>query len=68
MDFKLRALDFISIYVKSDSESKDFMKKMSSESQVTLIKGLLRALSVAFQDKNTALFDRIKTILAMIVK
>lgn len=33
-----------------------------------MIKGLLKGLSVAYTDKNTALFDRIKTVLAMIAR
>jgi hypothetical protein len=41
---------------------------MSAEAQLTLIKGLLKGLAVSHNDKNTALFDRIKTVLAAIAK
>jgi hypothetical protein len=65
MDFKVRALDFLSIYVKQmQSEG----KSSSSGTQMTLIQGLLKALTVAHNDKNTTLFDRIKSVLAMIAK
>ena len=57
-DFKVRVLDFLSIYVKQKSLKNEPTK------QVTLIRGLLKALSTAHADKNTILFERVKTILA----
>ena len=62
MDFKVRALDFISIYVKQ--------KGYASEEgrQLHLIQGLLKALTTAHKDRHTILFDRIKTVLAMMAK
>ena len=33
-----------------------------------LIQGLLKALTTAHKDKHTILFDRIKTVLAMMAK
>ena len=61
MDFKLRALDFISIYVKE-------CEKQPPEMKISLIKGLLKALTVAYKDKHTTMFDRIKAVLALIAK
>ena len=64
MEFKVRVLDFISIYVKE-------MKKDESGATIDslkLIKGLLKALQVAHSDKNMILFDRIKSVLTMIAK
>jgi len=60
MDFKVRALDFLSIYVKTQTRDQSL--------QLTLIQGLLRALTVAHKDKHTILFDRIKSVLTAIAK
>ena len=65
MDFKVRALDFISIYVKEMKKKENSKVQMQS---FDLIKGLLKTLQVAHQDKHTILFDRIKTILATMAK
>jgi hypothetical protein len=65
MDFKVRALDFLSIYVKQTQAQ---AKRQSAETQMVLIQGLLKALTVAHGDKHTTLFDRIKSVLAMIAK
>jgi hypothetical protein len=60
MDFKVRALDFLSIYVKQSQPD--------SSKQLKLIQGLLKALTVAHKDAHTILFDRIKSVLAQIAK
>lgn len=65
MDFKVRVLDFIAIYVKEMKKPENTKRTWNSQQ---LIKGLLKALQVAHQDKNTILFDRIKTVLTMISK
>lgn len=61
MDFKVRALDFLDIYVKQSANR-------SPEIQMKLIQGLLKGLTTAQNDNNTILFDRIKTVLASIAK
>jgi len=50
-------LEFLSIYAK------ELGSEMPEEQKLLIIKGLLDALVVSFQDKNDILFDRIKTIL-----
>ena len=62
MEFKVRVLDFLSIYAK---EMKTQNKPYDTH---FLMKGLLKSLQVAHQDKNTILFDRIKTVLSMLAK
>ena len=62
MDFKVRAIDFLSIYIKE----KHYQAKPSI--QIKLIRGLLKALSVAHKDSHKALFDRIKLILSQMAK
>jgi len=62
MDFKVRALDFLSIYVKQ----KGYSGKAAA--QIKLIQGLLKALSVAHKDQHTILFDRIKSVLTLMAK
>lgn len=62
MDFKVRALDFLAIYVKQKGYQKD------STAHIKLIQGLLKSLSVAHQDKHTVLFDRLKTVLSAMAK
>jgi len=62
MDFKVRAVDFLSIYVKQRSFKGD------SEVQIKLIRGLLKSLSVAHTDKHQILFERIKSVLALMAK
>lgn len=63
MDFKVRVLDFISIYVRQTQGSSG-----NAANQVKLIQGLLKGLNVAHGDKHTILFDRIKSVLALIAK
>lgn len=62
MDFKVRAVDFLSIYVKQRAF------KGNSEVQIKLIRGLLKGLSVAHADKHQVLFERIKSVLALMAK
>lgn len=62
MDFKVRALDFLSIYIKEKNSCQDPAMK------VQLIQGLLKALTVAYKDHYTILFDRIKAVLTQIAK
>ena len=62
MDFKVRAVDFLSIYVKQRGYQKD------PAVQLKLIRGLLKALSTASTDKHTILFERIKSVLALMAK
>ena len=62
MDFKLRVVDFISIYVKQKGYSGD------AGVQLKLIRGMLKGLSVAHQDKQQILFDRIKSVLTLMAK
>ena len=64
MEFKVRVLDFISIYVKEMNKE----ESGKTYDSLRLIKGLLKALQVAHADKNTILFDRIKSVLTMIAK
>ena len=40
-------------------------KKIES---IKIIKGLIKSLQIAHQDKNTQLFDRIKSVLGIIAK
>ena len=51
MDFKVRALDFLSIYIKE----KHYQQRPVI--QIKLIRGLLQSLSVAHRDGHKALFD-----------
>lgn len=62
MDFKVRALDFLSIYIKE----KHYQQRPVI--QIKLIRGLLQSLSVAHRDGHKALFDRIKQILSQMAK
>mgnify|MGYP000860078605 CR=1 FL=1 len=65
MEFKVRVLDFLAIYVKEMKRPENSSKAIDTHK---LIKGLLKALQVAHQDKNTILFDRIKTVLTLIAR
>jgi hypothetical protein len=65
MDFKVRVLDFISIYVREMKKPENTEREWNSQH---LIKGLLKSLQVAHSDKNTILFDRIKTVLTQLSK
>ncbi len=62
MDFKVRAVDFLSIYVKQRAYQGD------SQIQIKLIRGLLKGLSTANADKHQILFERIKSVLALMAK
>ena len=62
MDFKVRAVDFLSIYVKQRAYQGD------ATIQIKLIRGLLKGLSTANADKHTILFERIKSVLALMAK
>ena len=62
MDFKVRAVDFLSIYVKQRAYQSD------PSAQIKLIRGLLKGLSAANVDKHQILFERIKSVLALMAK
>ena len=62
MDFKVRAVDFLSIYVKQRAYQSD------PSVQIKLIRGLLKGLSAANVDKHQILFERIKSVLALMAK
>ena len=61
-DFKVRAVDFLSIYVKQKGY------QGNAAVQIKLIRGLLKGLSTAHSDKNQILFDRIKAVLGLMAK
>jgi hypothetical protein len=65
MEFKVRVLDFLAIYVKEMRNSENAQIEFDTHK---LIKGLLKALQVAHSDKNTILFDRVKTVLTLIAR
>jgi hypothetical protein len=65
MDFKVRVLDFLAIYIKEMKKAENAARSVDSHK---LIKGLLKGLQIAHQDKNTILFDRIKTVLTMMAR
>ena len=65
MDFKVRVLDFISIYVQQRSLSDS---SGNSDSSLKLIQGLLAAMKVAHQDNHQILFDRVKSVLTTMSK
>lgn len=65
MDFKVRCLDFVSIYVKQMHAAS---KAPPADTQLALIQGLLKALTAAHGDKHTILFDRVKSVLASLAK
>ena len=62
----MRVLDFIAIYVKEMKKVHPAQKR--SYDALKLIKQLLKALQVAHADKNTILFERIKTVLTLIAR
>jgi len=62
MDFKVRAVDFLSIYVKQNVSKRD------PTVQIKLIRGLLKGLTAASTDKHTVLFERIKAVLSLMGK
>ena len=64
-DFKIRALDFIDIYIREMKKKESHDNKFNS---IDIIKGLLKAFQVAHQDKNTILFDRIKVVITNMAK
>ncbi len=65
MDFKVRVLDFISIYaqqkVKNQIEDQNGLS-------LKLIQGLLTSMKVAHLDGHQILFDRAKTVLSTLSK
>jgi len=61
-DFKVRALDFLSIYVKEKSY------QSNGTTQIMLIRGLQKALSVAHKDGNKIMFERTKSVLTLMAK
>ena len=67
VDFKLRVLDFIEIYIKEMKKEIHYGKHIKIDS-IKIIKGLIKSLQIAHQDKNTQLFDRIKSVLGIIAK
>jgi hypothetical protein len=70
MDFKVRVLDFISIYAQQRKKVK-VNNDLSEESTLTslmVIKGLLNALKVAHEDDHATMFDRVKSVLSTIAK
>ena len=62
IDFKVRVLDFLAIYVKKNGYKSD------PSTQIKLIRGLLKGLSTAHKDQSKALFDRLKSVLALMAK
>lgn len=62
MEFKVRAVDFLAIYVKQRSY------KDNADVHLKLIRGLLKGLSTAHADKHTILFERIKSVFALMAK
>lgn len=44
------------------------MKKKQGLESLDIIKGLLKGLQVAHADKNTILFERIKTVISMMAR
>ena len=58
-------LDFIAIYIKEMKKKQNQNKSFDS---LNIIKGLLKALQVAHADKNTMLFDRIKSVISILAK
>lgn len=65
MDFKVRVLDFISIYAVQQKKNK---KPLGTSTSLMLVKGLLNSLKVAHQDEHTTLFERVKSVLSTIAK
>lgn len=69
MDFKVRVMEFISIFVQQRAaKEKEVKDSGRSDTSLTLIKGLLSSLKVAHQDGHTVLFDRAKTVLSSMAK
>jgi hypothetical protein len=69
MDFKVRVMEFISIFVQQRNKQKEEVKESNrSDTSLTLIKGLLHSLKVAHQDSHQVLFDRAKTVLSSMAK
>ena len=62
LDFKVRAVDFLSIYVKQRA----YQGKPTV--QIKLIRGLLKGLSAANSDKHQILLERIKSVLSLMAK
>jgi len=60
-------LDFVEIYIKEMKKDIHNGKSRKLDS-IKIIKGLIKALQIAHQDKNTLLFDRIKSVLGIIAR
>lgn len=58
-------LDFLAIYIKEMKKKQNQSKSFDS---LSIIKGLLKALQVAHADKNSMLFDRIKSVISILAK
>lgn len=56
-------MDFLAIYIKESKKSSD-----ANTNTMELIKGLLKSMQVAHQDKNLILFERVKTVIAMLTR
>jgi hypothetical protein len=61
----VRVLDFLAIYIK---ETKKKEEKKHSLDSLEIIKGLLKSLQIAHSDHNPILFERIKTVIAMMAR
>lgn len=61
-EFKIKVLDFLSIYIK---ESKG---EIDNEKRIIIVKGLLDSLAVAHEDRSYVLFDKIKTVILALAK
>lgn len=58
-------LDFLAIYIKEMKKKENSSKLFDN---ISIIRGLLKALQVAHSDKNSMLFDRIKSVIAILAK
>ena len=69
MDFKVRVMELVSIYVQQRAKKTEEVKDSNrSDTSLTLIKGLLSSLKVAHQDNHQVLFDRAKATLSSMAK
>lgn len=66
-DFKVRVLDFIAIYIK-ETKKEQVAASQENLDSLDIIKGLLKGLQVAHTDRNTILFERIKTVISMMAR
>lgn len=61
-EFKVKVLDFLSIYIKEVKHGMDRDKKL------LIIKGLLEAMATAHRDRSDVLFDKIKAVILALAK